>query len=61
MYKRMKEIDAGIKVIFCSALDAADEILSLFPDIKASDILKKPVLEKTLISALESKLAESRS
>lgn len=61
MYKRIKEIDSGIKVLFCSALDAAEEILSLFPEIKSSDILRKPILKKTLENTIESKFVENRS
>ena len=61
MYKRLKEIDAGIKVLFCSALDAAQEILSLFPEIKTSDILRKPILKKTLENTIDSKFVENRS
>lgn len=36
-------MNKDMKVIFVSALDAAAELLSLFPDIKKSDIIRKPV------------------
>jgi two-component system, OmpR family, response regulator ChvI len=30
-------------VLFLSALDAVEELLSIFPDIKNSEIIRKPI------------------
>jgi CheY-like chemotaxis protein len=43
LYQILKIINKNIKVLFISALDAADEILSMFPEIDSSNIIRKPV------------------
>jgi hypothetical protein len=39
----------SIKVLFISALDAAEEILSMFPEVKPSSIIRKPVSQEYLL------------
>ena len=43
LYQILKVIDPQIKVLFISALDAAEELTSLIPGIRRRDILRKPV------------------
>jgi CheY-like chemotaxis protein len=43
LYQILKIINKNIKVLFMSALDAAEEILSMFPEVKSSSIIRKPV------------------
>jgi DNA-binding NarL/FixJ family response regulator len=43
LYQILKIINKNIKVLFISALDAAEEILSMFPEVKPSSIIRKPV------------------
>ena len=44
LYSRMKAINADVKIIFLSALDAAEELLSILPGIKNKDtFIRKPV------------------
>lgn len=43
LYQILKIIDKKIKVMFISALEATDEILSMFPEINSSNIVSKPV------------------
>lgn len=44
LYSRMKAINADVKIIFLSALDAAEELLSILPGIKSKDtFIRKPV------------------
>jgi CheY-like chemotaxis protein len=50
LYQILKIINKNIKVLFISALDAADEILSMFPEIDSSDIIRKPVSKGYIIS-----------
>ncbi|MGH9926531.1 MAG: response regulator [Nitrososphaeraceae archaeon] len=38
LFYRMKSIEMNIKIIFVSALDAADELLSVLPGIKSDNI-----------------------
>jgi CheY-like chemotaxis protein len=43
LYQRFKAISANIKIIFVSCLDAAEELVTMLPDVKSDDIIKKPV------------------
>lgn len=52
LYYRLKGIDKNIKVLFVSALDASEELLSILPGIELNNILKKPVDSKYLISTV---------
>ncbi len=40
------------KVMFISALDAADELISMFPGIRVDDVIRKPVENQKLIKAV---------
>lgn len=43
LYSKFKVMNPNVKILFVTALDAVNELLSLFPEIKESDILRKPV------------------
>src|SRR6185437_12210463 len=43
LYSKMKIMNPDIKVFFLSALDAIEEILSIFPDLSPNEIVKKPI------------------
>ncbi len=43
LYSKMKIMNPDIKVFFLSALDAIEEILSIFPDLTPNEIVKKPI------------------
>ena len=43
LYYRLKAISPDIKVLFVSALDAAQEMISILPGVKLDDVVKKPV------------------
>ena len=53
LYQMLKIINKNIRVLFISALDAADEILSLFPEIDPSNIIKKPVSQGYIVSKVK--------
>jgi two-component system, OmpR family, response regulator ChvI len=53
LYSKIKVMNPEIKVLFISALDAMDELLSIFPDIKPSEIIRKPVEPKALLSKIK--------
>jgi CheY-like chemotaxis protein len=54
LYQKLKSINKDIRVMFVSALDAADELLSIFPDIKDKDIIKKPIKKDQFINKVKS-------
>jgi CheY-like chemotaxis protein len=43
LYNRMKAINSSVKVLFVSALDAVEELVSILPDIKRNNVIRKPV------------------
>jgi CheY-like chemotaxis protein len=53
LYQMLKIINKNIKVLFISALDAADEILSMFPEIGSGNIIRKPVSQGFIVSKVE--------
>ena len=44
LYSKIKVMNPDIKVFFLSALDAVEELLSIFPDLKPNEIMKKPII-----------------
>jgi two-component system, OmpR family, response regulator ChvI len=42
LYYRLKAINPTIKILFVSALDAAQEMVSILPSIGLDDVIRKP-------------------
>ena len=53
LYQILKIVNKNIKVLFISALDAADEILSMFPEIDSSNIIRKPVSRGYIVNKVK--------
>jgi len=53
LYHGMRVLNQNIKIIFLSALDAADEVVSVLPGMKKELVLKKPVNKETFTKAVE--------
>jgi two-component system, OmpR family, response regulator ChvI len=56
LYYRLRSITSGVKIMFISALDAADELVSILPSITYDDIVKKPIRREELIETISGKL-----
>lgn len=54
LYQRLKAINSEINVIFITALDAADELCSIFSGILPHNVIKKPVIREQFIDKVES-------
>lgn len=50
LYSHLRILNPDAKVIFLSALNALEEILSIFPEIDHSDIMRKPVEPENLLA-----------
>lgn len=58
LYSRMKAIDPKIKIIFLSALDAAEELLSILPGVRNKDtFIRKPVDLRMFINTVKTVLS----
>jgi response regulator RpfG family c-di-GMP phosphodiesterase len=59
LFYRIKAISPNTKIMFLSALEIAEELLSVLPDIKHNDILKKPVEREYFVSKVNSAINNS--
>ena len=56
LFNTIKAISPNTKIMFVSALDIAEELTSILPDLKYDDIIKKPVEREYFISKINSML-----
>jgi two-component system, OmpR family, response regulator ChvI len=56
LFYRIKAISPNTKIMFCSALDIAEELTSILPDITYNHILKKPLKGEYFINRINSML-----
>jgi DNA-binding response OmpR family regulator len=56
LFNMIKILSPDSKIMFCSALDIVEELVSIFPDIRYDDIIKKPVERGFLVSKINSAL-----
>jgi CheY-like chemotaxis protein len=56
LFYKIKTLSPNTKIMFCSALDIAEEIVSILPDIKYNDIIKKPIKREYFVSKINSVL-----
>jgi two-component system, OmpR family, response regulator ChvI len=57
LYYRLKAISPNIRVLFVSALDAAQEMVSILPDVKLDDIVSKPIDNEQFLRKVKMTLA----
>jgi two-component system response regulator ChvI len=56
LYYRLKAINPNVKILFISALDAANEMISILPDVKLDDVIRKPVEQDQFLNKLKAVL-----
>src|SRR5918992_1596736 len=56
LFYRIKAVSPATRIMFVSALDIAEELTSILPDIKYDDIIKKPLKREYFISKINSVL-----
>jgi two-component system, OmpR family, response regulator ChvI len=54
LFNTIKTLSPNTRIIFCSALDIAEELVSVLHDIEYDDIIKKPVEREYFISKINS-------
>lgn len=52
LYQQLKAFNPNIRVLFITALDISPEIISLLPELKLNQFIRKPVDPITLISSI---------
>jgi two-component system, OmpR family, response regulator ChvI len=53
LYQQLKSLDPNLRVIFVTALDIAQEITTLLPEVKLSQFIIKPVNPSVLINCVK--------
>jgi DNA-binding response OmpR family regulator len=53
LYQKLKRIDDDSRVIFVTALDAAEELVSILPDLNPSYITRKPLSTQNFINVVK--------
>ena len=59
LYMRLKAIKNDVKVIFASAIELAEEILSVMPGVRRDQLIRKPVEQKVFIELVKKAIHES--
>ena len=53
LYYRLKAMNKDIKILFVTALEASEELVSILPGVQLDNILKKPVERDYFISTVK--------
>jgi two-component system, OmpR family, response regulator ChvI len=61
LYYRLKAMNPTIKVLFVSALDAAQEMISILPGVKLDDVVQKPVSQEQFLYKVKTALVRWKS
>lgn len=61
LYQRLKAVDPYVKVIFLSALEATDELVSILEGVKTADVIRKPIDRKHFIQKVKATIESSHS
>lgn len=56
LYARLRELSPSIKMLFVSALEGIEEVVSVLPGVKKSQILRKPVSKEHFVGAVKTML-----
>jgi CheY-like chemotaxis protein len=58
LYQKMKTIDDSTNIIFVSAIDALQELVSVFPDLNFGNIIRKPVTQEQFLNKVKAAIAQ---
>ena len=53
LHQQIKAIDPTIKILFVTALDILDELLSIVPGVSKDQIMRKPVDKKIFTNTIK--------
>src|ERR671919_2842782 len=61
LYQRLKAVDPYVKVLFLSALEATDELVSILDGVKSADVIRKPIDRKHFVQKVKATVEPSHS
>lgn len=53
LYQRLRAINSTVRILFVTALDAADELISLLPDVASNQVIMKPVSRERFLNYVD--------
>ena len=53
LYQKLKRINGDVRIIFATALDAAEELVSIIPDLNSVHVIRKPIVAKDFINLVK--------
>ena len=53
LYSRFKDLDPNVRILFATALDMADEITTVMPEVEPHQFITKPINRDALISSVK--------
>ncbi len=53
LYHRLKAKNKDVKILFLSALEASEEIASIFPESKYGNVIRKPVSNEYFVEKVK--------
>lgn len=56
LYRILKILNPSIMAIFATGLDAAEEVMSVYPEINSQDIIGKPASRQSFLKAINNKI-----
>jgi two-component system, OmpR family, response regulator ChvI len=56
LYSRLKDLDPNVRILFSTALDMADEITTVMPEVELHQFITKPINRDALISSVRDHL-----
>ncbi|HYF98833.1 MAG TPA: response regulator [Candidatus Saccharimonadales bacterium] len=59
LFYMLKAVDPYMKILFVTALDLVGEFVEALPEIKMSEIMRKPLSEQQFITQIKKKLAQN--
>lgn len=59
LFQGIKSIDPDAKIVFISALDAIEELVSILPGVTKKDIIRKPIGEQEFLKVVNQALVEA--
>ncbi len=57
LYQILKILNPSIRALFVTALDAVEEVTSIYPDIRPKDIIRKPVSMEQFVNIVNNKVS----
>lgn len=58
LYQKLKAVDDRLQIRFISALDAANELVSLIPDLDRNHIIRKPISNEDLLAVVKNAMTQ---